>query len=322
MRRDPIARVDRCLTRTRIVLRRGLRVALIALPLTGALAQEPSPTSREPRLWVARNGNARVFIFGFGEAKDTSWLTPTIRRAFDQSSQLWLETAGSAPPSTQTPAEREAAAERMKRLAHESGRTFFDVLEPPVRRRTLTWLAELGIKRDSVETLRPWRAFSVLVSAFWSTRHMSYTPVDVDAVLLEMAQAAGKRVEYEMPTREAFATFMAVMPDRAQSQYIDWLLDFLDDYGKGRNDSTEAFSWITGNPGQGPMRSLDRMRTKTPELYQIMQPQRNSWWARKAYELLATGGTHFIAIGQLHVLGSDGVPRQLERLGVQVESRP
>ena len=70
------------------------------------------------------------------------------------------------------------------------------------------------------------------------------------------------------------------------------------------------------------MRSLDRMRTKTPELYQIMQPQRNSWWARKAYELLATGGTHFLAIGQLHVLGSDGVPRQLERLGVQVESRP
>ena len=115
---------------------------------------------------------------------------------------------------------------------------------------------------------------------------------------------------------------MAAMPDRAQSQYIDWLLDFLDDYKKRLNDSTEAFSWIAGNPGGSPMRSLDRMRTKTPELYQTMQPQRNIRWARKAYDLLATGGTHFIAIGQLHVLGPDGVPRQLERLGIQVESRP
>jgi len=305
-----------------MMLGRALRLGLIALPLTGALAQEHSPTPREPRLWVARNGDARVYIFGFGEAKDTSWLTPAIRRAFDQSSELWLETAGPASPSTQTPAERQAAAERMTRLAHESGRTFFDVLEPSVRRRTSTWLAELGIKRDSVETLRPWRAFGVIVAAFWSTRRMSYPPVDVDGVLLAMAQASGKRVDYEMPTREAFATFMAAMPDRTQSQYIDWLLDFLDEYKRGLNDSTEAFSWIAGNPGASPQRSLDRMRTKTPELYQVMQPQRNVWWARKVYDLLASGGTHFVAIGQLHVLGSDGVPRQLERLGIRVESRP
>ena len=302
------------------MLGRVLRLGLIAFPFSGALAQEPSPTSHEPRLFVARNGDARVYIFGFGEAKDTSWLTPAIRHAFDQSSTLWLETAGPATPGTQTPAERQAAAERMTRLAHESGRTFFDVLEPSVRRRTSAWLTELGIKKDSVETLRPWRAFGVIVSAFFSSRHMSYAPVDVDAVLLEMAQAAGKRIDYEMPTREAFATFMAAMPDRVQSQYIDWLLDFLDEYKKGLNDSTETFSWIAGNPGLSPMRSLDRMRTRTPELYQIMQPQRNIWWARKVYDLLATGGIHFIAIGQLHVLGADGVPRQLERLGIQVES--
>ena len=67
---------------------------------------------------------------------------------------------------------------------------------------------------------------------------------------------------------------------------------------------------------------VEYVRTKTPELYQMMQPQRNVWWARKVYDLLASGGTHFVAIGQLHVLGSDGVPRQLERLGIQVESPP
>jgi uncharacterized protein YbaP (TraB family) len=61
------------------------------------------------------------------------------------------------------------------------------------------------------------------------------------------------------------------------------------------------------------------MRTKMPELYQVMQPQRNQWWARKINELLVTPGTYFVGIGQLHVLGPDGIPRQLERMDVAVD---
>jgi len=60
------------------------------------------------------------------------------------------------------------------------------------------------------------------------------------------------------------------------------------------------------------------MRTKTPALYQVMQPRRNLWWARKIDELLATRGTYFIAVGQLHVLGPDGIPRQLEKRGIRL----
>ncbi len=56
-----------------------------------------------------------------------------------------------------------------------------------------------------------------------------------------MARAADKRVDYEFPNSEPFTTLLALMPDAAQSQYIEWLLDFLDDYKKGRNDSTESF---------------------------------------------------------------------------------
>jgi uncharacterized protein YbaP (TraB family) len=53
-----------------------------------------------------------------------------------------------------------------------------------------------------------------------------------------------------------------------------------------------------------------------------MQPQRNLWWARKIDELLKTPGTYFVAVGQLHVMGPDGIPRQLERLGITIEPLP
>jgi uncharacterized protein YbaP (TraB family) len=143
--------------------------------------------------------------------------------------------------------------------------------------------------------------------------------VPVDAVLESKARTARKTVGYEYPTREAFVNFMAAMSDKAQSQYMQWLLDFLDDYRRGLNDEAESFGWIVGT--HPPMRSLDRMR-KMPDLYRVMQLERNAWWARKVDELLATGGTYFIAVGQLHVLGPDGIPRQLERLGVPVELVP
>src|SRR5882724_7226446 len=85
----------------------------------------------------------------------------------------------------------------------------------------------------------------------------------VDAVLAEKAKRESKSVGYEMPTRESFVEFMAGMSDKAQSQYIEWLLDYMDDYKSGIDNEEASFAWIKGNR-TGPMRSLDRMRTKTP----------------------------------------------------------
>ena len=262
-----------------------------------------------------------MFIFGFGESRDTSWLTPGIRKAFEQSSQLWLETAGpNSPTQPQDESARRAAAARIEKLTHESGRTLFDALEPPVRQRTLAYLADLHIDPDSVKTLRPWRAYYTIVSAFYSNRKMPYDAVPVDGTLERVARGTGKSVGYEFPDREAFVTFMAAMSDRAQSQYLEWLLDFLDDSKAGLNDDDETFGWIEGR--NLPTRSLDRMRTRTPDLYQVMQPRRNLWWARKIDQLLEAGGTSFVAVGQLHVMGPDGIPGQLGRLRVTVETVP
>jgi uncharacterized protein YbaP (TraB family) len=106
---------------------------------------------------------------------------------------------------------------------------------------------------------------------------------------------------------------MAAMPDAAQSQYITFLLDFLDDLTAGR--SQFDYGWMHGDTTAGE-RAVERMRTRTPELYQIMQVERNAWWARTVDRLLSEGGAHLIALGQMHVVGPDSIPRQLERRGI------
>ena len=203
------------------------------------------------------------------------------------------------------------AADEIAQLEHESGRTFFDVLQPPVRARISTYLKTLDIKKESIETLRPWRAYYVINSAFWSHRKLPYQKVYPDEVLEEAAKTQGKSIRYEQTTRLDFVRFMAGMSEPAQSEYVSWLLDFIDDQNRGANDS--PFGWYAGQASEST-RNLDRMRAKYPELYKVMQIDRNGWWARKIDELLATGGTCFVAIGLLHVLGPDGISRQLQRL--------
>jgi hypothetical protein len=112
---------------------------------------------------------------------------------------------------------------------------------------------------------------------------------------------------------------MAGMSDRAQSQYLEWQFDFFDDFKKGLYNREELFGWIQGR--RLPFRSLESMRAR-PDLYQAMQPRRNLWWAHKIDELLKIPGTYFVAVGQLHVMGPDGIPSLLERLGLTAEPLP
>jgi uncharacterized protein YbaP (TraB family) len=120
-----------------------------------------------------------------------------------------------------------------------------------VRARVSTYLEKLDIKRESVEALRPWRAYYVINSAFWSHRKLPYEEVYVDEILKEAAKSQGKNVGYEMPTRLDFARFMAGMPNSAQSEYVSWLLDYKRSRKAGLVGSMLRPAWSV-NPGATP----------------------------------------------------------------------
>ena len=249
-------------------------------------------------------------MLGFSEAQDESWATPCIRRALESSADLWLE-VGHAPGS-----EPDAAAKREKLTHDPAGRSFFDVLEPATRARALDYCARLGIAPETLASQRPWSAFYAINGAYWSRHKPSVETRYPEELLTKLAADAGKRIRHEMPDQLAFARVMAAMPDAAQSQYITFLLDFLDDQAAGRDQG--QFDWVHGDTSIGE-RAVERMRTRTPDLYRIMQVQRNAWWTRTIDQLLSEGGTHFIGIGQMHLLGPDGIPGQLRRAGIDIQ---
>ena len=286
--------------------RRAVALALCSLTVVPSLLTAKA-AARGPLFWLAKRGNARVFLLGISDAKDRSWFTPTIQAAFEQSSTLWEEIA--PPPSL------EHVNQLYEQYGFNSQRTFFDALDPPVRERAERYMAELGIDRKSIEHMKPWRAYYVFVSAFATRPHAAATgELDYpDRVLLGLAKKSGKSLRYEYPTFDALIQFLAGMSDEAQSQYIAWLLDYFD--AELRGPGAADYAWLTG---EGDTGSLDRMR-RYPDLYRIMQPERNRRWAQRISTLLGTAGTSFVAIGLLHVLGPDGIPHQLKSMGVDLQ---
>ena len=300
--------------------RREFCLALSLLPLA-ARAQGALGTSRGPLFWLIQRGKARVFLASFADGKvgDDSWFTPAMRKAFQDSSELWLEVAPAEALAGRDAAAKAKGDAEYQALSHEPpGHTFFGELEPRARERVQAYMAELGVKRDDVEALRPWAAYYKINGVFWSKTKLPYEPVNIDHVLWKLATDQGKSVHYEMPDGVAFARFMAAMPQKAQSQYIEFLLNFLDDHKKGLDGA--VFDWESGSPVIS-LRNLDRMRSELPDLYRVIQVQRNIWWAHKIDDLLTGDKTSYIAMGQMHTVGPDGIPNQLTRLNIATPSQ-
>src|SRR6185295_16297471 len=248
-----------------LLYRRDFLSGFAALAFSACVARSPaSPGSHPsgPQFWLVQRGQARVYLLGTAEAKDTSWLTPAIEKAWNESSALWLE----------TPTDRGADTKIIEELGHSSTSTFLESLAPTLRPRAETYIAELGIDRAAIQTMRPWLAYYTINGAFW-TKYKQPELVYPDQVLRDRATREGKQIHSEYPTREALLKSFAAWSDELQSQWIELLLDSLDDQKAGLNDS--AYGWVRGEPST---RALDRMRAKTPLLYQTIQASRNVWW--------------------------------------------
>ena len=104
---------ERCVMR-----RREFFIGLPTVGLAGVFKDMARASQRDagPHFLSVSRGNGRVFLLGFGEAKDDSWVTPRISRAFDKSSTLWLEVGhGDSSPGPET-------RNRIEELSHVQGR--------------------------------------------------------------------------------------------------------------------------------------------------------------------------------------------------------
>lgn len=280
------------------------RLAAAVVALFAGLA----PALAEPALWVARDADSTVYMFGtFHVLKaDASWETEATMNAFLESDDVWLEVdlTGSAGSSV-----------NLMALGTRPGQPLSQSIPAKDLEDVKRVATALAIPYPTLEPLRPWLA-SVIIARH-ALKAAGYTSSGPDLAFAGLATRTGKTVHGFETAAGQFGMFAGLSPEAE----IAVLRASLDEAGE-RSDyfDTVAEAWLAGDIETLETRALDEIRAMGPEVYDTLVTDRNRAMAERIQAVMQKGsGRHFVAVGAAHLIGPDSVQRFLAEAGIESE---
>ncbi|MDP1025711.1 TraB/GumN family protein [Sphingomonas sp. KR1UV-12] len=284
-------------------------LALPACAKTPAAQQANAATDADPALWVVRDKDTTIYLFGTIHVlkPGLSWFDEAVKAAFDRSGELVLETvlpdpaamaglvraAGTAKPGTPPLTERIPAD---KRAAFTAAVT------------------AAGLPGNAFDGFQPWLAATQLSIGPVSKQGYE-TDNAPESVLTQAAKAAGKPVR-GLETPEQQLGYFSSLSDQAQLEMLTSSLDELPKVdttiGKMVDD------WAHGRPDALAAEMNDSLKD-SPEVARVLLVDRNKRWAQWIGQRMQQPGTIFIAVGSGHLAGPDSVQAQLARQGIKAK---
>ena len=238
------------------------------------------PARAEPAMFVVRDADTTVYIFGTFHALDgkSDWFNDEVHDAFEQSDELILETL--IPERPQQP-------------------PVYAV--PPRQFRAVTPSASfLASTRMAVSAGRS-RGMQVANGA--------------DMVLRHTAEAEGKPVEGLETLESQIAMFAQLSapatpagraaPQAAAQPMPNLSVSMANMQSAWKRGDQAVFAGMLGKLEQG-----------SPDTYRLMFVVRNTRWADWIRARMQTPGTIFVAVGAGHLAGKDSVLARLGDLGI------
>ncbi|MGN6739809.1 TraB/GumN family protein [Dyella sp.] len=283
-----------------------MRHAVLALLAALALALLPTPALAKPALWVVKDADTTLYLFGTIHLlpKDADWHYDALDHALAQSDALVVEITDDNPANMTALVLRLGidAAHPLSTLLSSGD---FHRLELAARKAGLPSTAALNV-------MRPWLATLTLTLAPLTKAGLDPAR-GVDRQLRDMMSKAGKPVR-ALETAEQQIRFLADMPTAMQLDMLRQTVREADHASIELQALLDA--WQAGDDAGIARLENDLMKRETPALYQRLLVQRNALWAGRIKAMLDTPGTVFIAVGAAHLAGPDSVQAQLQKLGI------
>ncbi|MBT9567620.1 MAG: TraB/GumN family protein [Thiobacillus sp.] len=301
-------------------------VAADAGQATPRPADQPAPTpdatleamkSAPPRglLYTVSKGPRRAYLFGtihVGKA-DFFPLDWTTTQALAQSSALAVELDAMQADRISAALQRYAVLPKPKTLATE--------LPPDLLRRLNAQLDAFRMPRDSVQGLKPWMAtLSLSLGAY---QHYGYSfEYASDLYLTALAKGLAKPVVELEGAEEQFGIFDRLSrPD--QLTFLSESLTYLENGQMPADLQSIIGAWL-GNDAAALQNAVAKSYRDHPRSSRWIKPKlftdRNVRMVDKIDRMLAQGESPFVAVGALHLVGTDGLPALLRKRGYHVES--
>jgi hypothetical protein len=244
-------------------------------------AQQPLSEDASPAMFVVRDADTTVYIFGTFHALDgkADWFKDRVKTAFDGSDELVLETVIPEGP--------------------------VGVKQTPFRGQPLSVTPSASFLATTRMAISAGKSQGMQVGN------------GADNVLRHIAEAQGKPVE-GLETLELQLNMFNRMPS-ATASAAPKAGQPVDDR-KPMQDLTKAMAAMQSAWKHGDqtvfVQMLNQLKQASPDTYRMMFTERNTRWADWIAGRMQTPGTVFVAVGAGHLAGEDSVLVHLAQLGI------
>lgn len=318
-----VARVSSFVSRSASGLAPRLATFAIAFALCGLLpqpshAEAPAASvaaipNRGTLYRVAHEGHV-AYLFGTVHVGQASFypLEPLVQRAFAASTQLAVE----LDIREQVPLK--AALEKYGML--KPPQTIDQALSPGAWIRLQQALKRLGVQPQAIAKLKPWTISNVLLALTLEQAGFARDQ-GVEAVLLAQAKALDKPV-VSLESADYQLGLFDQLDAAQQEQFLDETMESVQS-GKLTSDA-HALIDAWGSADSAALEKLLQEELSAPGVTadftrRVLLEQRNPLLTGTIQKLIDANPNTFVAIGLLHLIGPDGIPKLLERRGFQVE---
>ena len=263
-----------------------MNLVVAAAALAAASPEAPPAEPAQPAMFVVRDADTTVYIFGTFHALDgkSDWFNNQVRNAFEQSDELVLETLVPEGPSPR-PGFRGVPAPQFSGLPVAPSASF------------------LATTRMAINAGKA-RGMNVGNGA--------------DMVLRHVAEAEGKPVE-GLETLESQLAMFNRLPPPTQTAAPQPGAPVeaprpMESLSKAMADMQTA--WKHGDQSVF-VRMLGQLEQSSPDAYRMMFTERNQRWADWIAGRMQTPGVVFDAVGAGHLAGKDSLLVRLAEEGIR-----
>jgi uncharacterized protein YbaP (TraB family) len=287
--------------------------AQAAAPPAAAAAAPAAPLpDANPALWVVRDADTTVYLFGTFHLLDgRPWFNDEVKTAFDASNELVMEAVLPEDPAALQPL--------ILRYAMDAdGRTLSSRLTAAQNAALGRALTAAGVPATAFDRFEPW--FVSMTLAVLGAQKLGISGAAGPETTLTNAARARRMTIGELEGFELQLRLLDSMPEALQAAQLEEAIEENEEIG-GKL-ATMLAAWSTGDVERLAALMNEEQDEDDRALHRLIFTERNANWARWIEQRMARPGTVFIAVGAGHLAGEDSVQAVLAARRLRAERVP
>jgi len=193
-------------------------------------------------------------------------------------------------------------------------RTLRDLMGVKLYEQAVAAADAIDMPLDMLSKTEPW--YAAMTVEIMMLNRIGFDPaLGIEMYMMSKAQDDGKRID----GFETVVEQIQILDGMSIEAQRGMLMATLTESAKLRETMDELIdAWRHGDVAHLESGMLDEL-AKHEELNKALITDRNRRWVDRIETLLADDDNYLIVVGALHLIGLDGVPRQLERNGYHVQ---